>query len=727
MPFVPNTPEAHAALLDPAAPPTVCRGISNDGNPCKRTLVPCTTKNDPASGRQQQQPQSGVIAIVNKQQAYFCARHQDQARDIVLRHTASFARRRALVGRGSMDTLIEQVELLVAVGGSTARRAPRPLRPFRPAPANDDEDGDGDGPKALAQPKPPSLPTAARRHQEHKKEEGGNRNENKGENENENRGANETRQRQRQKKRPGLWKRLLLGCCCVAAADDPDDPGDERHLSARRREAELRAAAAAVLADADGLPRQPMRARREAKAASHAHVAFQSVPPTPPLPGMSPPAKQPAPQSTLVAHAPAPTHPRPSKTAGAATAGLSPTTPASLAESDVEEEVPALDVGSLAKPQQDCAFLAPPHPPALYRLTERTVLKLIPASVHPRRLGRLQQELLKPLSDKDEPGYIYMFWLTDSPLSPSPSPAATPAAAAARPGGGTTSASNGDRLLRAALTAPPATPGGSRPKLLLKIGRAANVQRRLHQWTSQCGYNLALIRYYPHSSASSSPLGPLAGPPRGPPGAVARKTPHSHRVERLIHLELSATPGTNPHRQCATCGKTHKEWFLVDASREGILAVDAVIKRWIAYDEAASAQSRPQPPSAPVPQQKPAPQRMAAAAGGVKMHDKKARPAGATVAAAATAAAATGPATATKPRSVSATTASATAAGTAQATATKPKQRSVSAGTGPGPKKQQQKQRQQGQRGRGVSASKTKRDDGEYKDDGSEDDDSEEG
>ena len=359
------------------------------------------------------------------------------------------------------------------------------------------------------------------------------------------------------------------------------------------------------------------------------------------------------------------------------------------------------------------------------------MLKLIPASVHPRRLGRLQQELLKPLSDKDEPGYIYMFWLTDSPLSPSPSPspsplpspAATPAAAA-RPGRGTTSTSNGDRLLRVALNAPPATPGGSRPKLLLKIGRAANVQRRLHQWTSQCGYNLALIRYYPHSSASSSsssPLGPLAGPSRGPPGMVARKTPHSHRVERLIHLELSATPGANPHRQCAACGKMHQEWFLVDASREGILAVDTVIKRWIAYDEAAPAQPQPQLPSAPVPQQRPEMQRKTAAAGGVKMHDRKARPAVATVAAAAT----TGPAMVTKPRSVSATTASATAVGTAPATATKPKKRSVSAGTGAGPKKQQQKQRQQGQWGRNVSASKTKHDDREYEDDGSEDDDSE--
>ena len=126
------------------------------------------------------------------------------------------------------------------------------------------------------------------------------------------------------------------------------------------------------------------------------------------------------------------------------------------------------------------------------------------------------------------------------------------------------------------------------------------------------------------------------------------------------------------------------------ASRKGILAIDAVIKRWIAYDEAASAQPQLQPPSAPVPEQRRGLQRKTVAAGGVKMHDRKARPAGATVA---TAAATTGPATATKPRSVSAITASATATGTASATATKPKERFVSAGTGAGPKKQQQKQR----------------------------------
>jgi len=66
---------------------------------------------------------------------------------------------------------------------------------------------------------------------------------------------------------------------------------------------------------------------------------------------------------------------------------------------------------------------------------------------------------------------------------------------------------------------------------------------------------------------------------------VGRKVPNSHRIERLIHLELSAIPGANPMKQCQACGKTHKEWFEVDASRNGILAVDETIKRWVTYGE----------------------------------------------------------------------------------------------------------------------------------------------
>jgi hypothetical protein len=225
--------------------------------------------------------------------------------------------------------------------------------------------------------------------------------------------------------------------------------------------------------------------------------------------------------------------------------------------------------------------------------------------VHPRGLGRLQQELLKPFSPKDEPGYIYMFWLTDSPLSPFSTPV---------PSGPSTPS---DHLLRAAANAA-STPGGSRPKLLFKIGRAVNVQRRLHQWTAQCGYNLALIRYYPHTSASSPGVGK----------EVARTVPNVNRVERLIHLELGATPGARPKKQCEVCGKTHQEWFEVEASKEGILAVDEVIKRWIAYAErSVGTNAQPQQTVLPIgpsaPGRKNAAQPAQTGSGGVKMYKTK--------------------------------------------------------------------------------------------------------
>lgn len=210
------------------------------------------------------------------------------------------------------------------------------------------------------------------------------------------------------------------------------------------------------------------------------------------------------------------------------------------------------------------------------------MLKLIPKTVHPNGLGRLQEELLKPFSDRDEPGYIYMFWLTDSPLSPFSTPSGSTATTPPGHGHGRSHTAS-DHLMRLAVP----TPGGTRPKLLLKIGRAANVQRRLHQWTSQCGYNLALIRYYPHTSAC----------PPDESHNVARKVPNCNRIERLIHLELSATPGANPRKNCDACGKTHQEWFEVEASREGILAVDGVIKRWIAYGERSATTPNPVGPS----------------------------------------------------------------------------------------------------------------------------------
>jgi len=307
MPFVPNTPEAHAAILSPA-PPTVCRGVSNNGRQCKRTLVRSSAGD----------PESGVITIVGKQQAYFCALHQAQANDVVLRHTASFARRRALVGRGSMDTLIEQVELLVGGddGGhaikttvvSTTKKVPRDKDPFKLVLGEHDE-YDEEEVGGAATPLPPSPPSGQRPAGKKKK------------------------------KRPSLLRRLFFGCCLGS----DDDPEDEKNWSARRREAELRSAAAAVVDET--FPKQPARARK----AENKAVAFKSVPPTPPLPMMYLP-KQPV--SVIVKDAPVPAAKAPKTKTMAVGMGLSPATPMG----DDAEDVPEIDVQSLTKEQQQRWF-----------------------------------------------------------------------------------------------------------------------------------------------------------------------------------------------------------------------------------------------------------------------------------------------------------------------------------------------------------------------------------
>jgi hypothetical protein len=118
--------------------------------------------------------------------------------------------------------------------------------------------------------------------------------------------------------------------------------------------------------------------------------------------------------------------------------------------------------------------------------------------------------------------------------------------------------------------------------MLLKIGRAENVQRRLNQWTRQCGYNLTLIRYYPYHPTTLSETN-LNEIPRTP-----RKVPNAHKVERLIHIELNGQRAQGSGK-CKTCGKEHREWFEVDASRDGVKAVDEIIKRWVDWGERAAA------------------------------------------------------------------------------------------------------------------------------------------
>ncbi|KAI1371347.1 DUF1766-domain-containing protein [Hypoxylon crocopeplum] len=200
-----------------------------------------------------------------------------------------------------------------------------------------------------------------------------------------------------------------------------------------------------------------------------------------------------------------------------------------------------------------------------------TYLSLIPATASPQTASQLMAELAKPVSHQDEPGYIYIFWLTaESQPSTPPAEAAKSLLSPPRPDGRQRRTSD---VLQTFAVKESKT--GSSKKILLKIGRASNVQRRLNEWTRQCGYNLSIIRYYPYIS-SNQPSTP-------------RKMPHSHKVERLIHLELAgAGLRVSDKANCDVCGKAHREWFEIDASKKGVAMVDEVVRRWSDWDESKS-------------------------------------------------------------------------------------------------------------------------------------------
>lgn len=201
-------------------------------------------------------------------------------------------------------------------------------------------------------------------------------------------------------------------------------------------------------------------------------------------------------------------------------------------------------------------------------------LSLIPRSLSPQTTALLLAELAKPVSPHDEEGYIYIFWLTDAATAPPDSQAALSLltdSADSMPSGYRTNGflqAHGRKIGMA-----------NKSTILLKIGRASNVQRRMNEWTRQCGYNLSLIRYYPYISSSpsgsSEPTSPAS--PSNP-----NKVPHAHRVERLIHLELAHKV---IKRDCESCGKEHREWFEVESSRMGLKSVDEVVRRWVRWGQ----------------------------------------------------------------------------------------------------------------------------------------------
>lgn len=183
-------------------------------------------------------------------------------------------------------------------------------------------------------------------------------------------------------------------------------------------------------------------------------------------------------------------------------------------------------------------------------------------------------ELCRPLAEAEEAGYIYMFWLT--PVSKqdvaAPVAAARSLLAPPSPRGGGHARRASDVVSRFADSGE----AGARGTMLLKIGRAANVQRRMNQWQRQCGHDIEMLRYYPYMPGASD---------ASATGQVPRMTPHCRRVERLVHVELSGLGLRASMATCVACGRDHREWFQVEASREAVRMVDAVIRRWVEWDE----------------------------------------------------------------------------------------------------------------------------------------------
>ncbi|KAG5439365.1 hypothetical protein PCK2_000814 [Pneumocystis canis] len=140
-----------------------------------------------------------------------------------------------------------------------------------------------------------------------------------------------------------------------------------------------------------------------------------------------------------------------------------------------------------------------------------------------RTRQRLSNELKRSISTNDKPGYIYVFNLQPS-----------------------------DKITPYSLE-----------KMIIKIGRASNIQRRLNQWPKQCNFIPELIEYFPSNNDCS------------------KHCIVSHRIERLIHIELQDKFLCKP-QTCIPCGISHREWFYIP-NFAAWNEVKQTIEKWVLF------------------------------------------------------------------------------------------------------------------------------------------------
>ncbi|KAF2796294.1 DUF1766-domain-containing protein [Melanomma pulvis-pyrius CBS 109.77] len=530
MAFFGQTPESLLPRSDSKNPATTCKGITKTGRPCRRDI-----DTEKASRN------NGVLAVVSVASdsdeddtgaaAFFCWQHKDQAEQLAAANAAApnghDTQLYPLKERSSIDTLVARLGVLEVNEPAQAPRETKRKRKSRPEDRTfgNRPPGRVNRPPTWDKVQGPLMSVPSDIMAEKKRVD--------------------QRQagRPSQQKKPGFW-----AMCCVGSADD-----DYVEVVRHKKRAQSQAPPTASQYASEPIPQAPPRVYQAQPGRPNGSSPGQAsvIRPVSSMPGRKPLGEKPARPLNKVS-------PNTSETSN--------------------------------------------------------LLSYIPKSLTPQLTSLLLAELSKPISPHDDEGYIYIFWLTPESLGPAPSSTASSLLAApSRPEQGRRTS---DVLRQYSVKAPRRPrPDALRSKMddanmessdkntiLLKIGRASNVHRRMNEWTRQCGYSLSLVRFYPYVSSTPSPS-PNASPQRSPAHSRrqsyqnrpadpirrvsegVRKVPHAHRVERLIHIELGEQ---RVMKKCEACGKDHREWFEVDATREGVKAIDEVVKRWVLWAERAN-------------------------------------------------------------------------------------------------------------------------------------------
>ncbi|KAI5303350.1 hypothetical protein KEM56_007643 [Ascosphaera pollenicola] len=225
----------------------------------------------------------------------------------------------------------------------------------------------------------------------------------------------------------------------------------------------------------------------------------------------------------------------------------------------------------------------------------------IPKHISPETAQKLLREVLVPVSARDVPGYIYMCWVTpDVPGHDKPSRnwASKLIPSARDDECGQTILPDGSKVSTAevmkAAGVPPETvednSGTTRDCIILKIGRAVNVEQRMKQWKDQCAHTLTLMRHYPYFSGQPLP-DVFSDEPTARSASLDnskiprdRIIPHCHKVEHLIHVELDEMR-VRYQKPCSHCGQKHQEWFEIPAEASKIRMVHECISKWTRWSQ----------------------------------------------------------------------------------------------------------------------------------------------